>query len=368
MKRAIILAFALAISGASTGDSLAQERIDCGGFDIEFDFTAFDALPPILDGRADMSALDTALELQSVQAIIRKGQQNVDISTADRLREEIEMYRAGETPDPVVFPLPEPDRLAELVAAAEQLRRSPDALFTPACERLEAYLPEDYDTDLKTIFVFAVYSAGFTFGDPVLHIGFHRMADDLAAMELVIVHELYHGAQGAYRPVTNDVLESLSELDRRALQYLTFGYLEGSAMWVADPQSFEGDGDMMTFFTERQHRALREIPSLFTLFEASLYQLHNDPGADTTALYAAGFRGEERNYNVGHAVAGTIVDEYGPERLAGLMTRRPTEFYRQYQNIDERRGPPLSDTFMAILDAVDAALDEAQPQAATHAE
>jgi len=348
------LLFAAASAPAASADPYA-----CDGFTIEFDFSALDALLPILHGEGGTEAIDAALELDSVQAIVRKQASYYDTADTERLRAELQAAQAGEPVADGHFPIPDGETLDDMAAALALLRSEPDALMAPACERLSAYLPEGFDTGLRTVFVLGVHSAGFAFGDPVLYIGFHRMHADLEGLELVLVHELYHGAQGAYDPVPDALAERLPETRRRALDYLHNGYLEGSASWVADPASFEGDGPMLGFFQDRLERGLAERGNLFTLFEASLYQLANDPQTDPQRHYFAGFTGEERNYNVGYIIAREIEAAYGRETLAGLMTQPPTAFYRLYAEIDAPDGPALSPSFLAILEEVETALDAA---------
>jgi hypothetical protein len=357
MKTLITAALAAGLTAAS---ALAED-FPCGNFAIGFDFSAVDTLTPILRGEGGEAAVDAALDLPSVQAIVRKQTQiHEDRSTSERLREELIAWQSGSESDieDPVYPFPDDDTLDAMEAALAALRADPDALMAPACERLSAYVPAGYDTPLQSVFVMGVNSAGFAFGDPVLYIGFHRMHDDLPALELVLVHELYHGAQGAMRPLPEGLQEAMSETDWRALQYLNYGYLEGSATWVADPASFEGDGEMLTYFRDRLERGLGERGNLFTLFEASLYQLANDPTTDRRRHYFAGFTGEERNYNVGYIIAREIEANYGRERLAEVMRESPTAFYRLYAEAEERNGPELSESFIAILDRIDAAVAE----------
>lgn len=357
MKTLITAALAAGLTAATA----SAEDFPCGNFAIGFDFSALDALTPILRGEGGEAAVDAALDLPSVQAIVRKQTQiHEDRSTSGRLREELVAWQAGteaDIEDPV-YPFPDDETLDAMEAALTALRADPDALMAPACERLSAYVPAGYDTPLQSVFVMGVNSAGFAFGDPVLYIGFHRMHDDLPALELVLVHELYHGAQGAMRPVPEGLEEALSETDWRALQYLNYGYLEGSATWVANPADFEGDGEMLAYFQERLERGINERGNLFTLFEASLYQLANDPTTDPRRHYFAGFTGEERNYNVGYIIAREIEANYGRERLAEVMRESPTAFYRLYAEAEGRSGPALSASFIAILDRLDAAIAE----------
>ncbi|MEN0652946.1 MULTISPECIES: DUF5700 domain-containing putative Zn-dependent protease [Hyphobacterium] len=350
-----------ALAAGLTAASASAEDFPCGDFTIGFDFTALDALTPILRGEGGEADVEAALELPSVQAIVRKQTQvHEDRSTTGRLREELIAWQAGseaEIEDPV-YPFPDDETLDAMEASLTPLRADPDALMAPACERLAAYVPAGYDTPLQSVFVMGVNSAGFAFGDPVLYIGFHRMHDDLPALELVLVHELYHGAQGAMRPVPEGLEEALSETDWRALEYLNYGYLEGSATWVANPADFEGDGEMLAYFQDRLERGVGERANLFTLFEASLYQLANDPTTDPRRHYFAGFTGDERNYNVGYIIAREIEAHYGRERLAGVMRESPTAFYRLYAEAEGRSGPALSASFIAILDRLDAAIAE----------
>ena len=356
MKTLITAALAAGLSAATA----SAEDFPCGDFAIGFDYSALDALTPILRGEGGEAAVDAALDLPSVQAIVRKQMQvHEDRSTTERLREELLAWQAGteaEIEDPI-YPFPDDATLDGMEAALTALRADPDALMAPACERLSAYLPSGYDTRLQTVFVMGVNSAGFAFGDPTLYIGFHRMYSDLPGMELVMVHELYHGAQGAMRPNPDGIEDVLDPTDLRALEYLEYGYLEGSATWVADPADFEGDGEMLTYFQERLERGINERGNLFTLFEASLYQLANDPTTDPRRHYFAGFTGEERNYNVGYIISREIEANYGRERLAEVMRESPTAFYRLYAEAENRNGPELSESFMAILDRVDAAVE-----------
>lgn len=333
------------------------EDYRCGNFSIGFDFSALDALIPILRGEGGEADIDAALALPSVAAIIRKQTQvHNDESTAERLREELVAWQAGAPVEDRIYPFPDAVTLDGMAAVLADFRSDPETLMAPACARLSAFLPADYDTNLNSVFVLGVNSAGFAFGDPTLYIGFHRMYNDLPALELVLVHELYHGAQGAYRPVSEATEAELSETERRVLDYLRSGYLEGSALWVADPAGFEGDGAMLDFFQTRLERGLRERGNLFTLFEASLYQLANDTTTDPRRHYLAGFTGEERNYNVGYIIAREIEASYGRDRLAQIMTEPPTVFYRLYADAENRNGPELSETFLAILSDAEAAL------------
>ncbi|MEE2565409.1 DUF5700 domain-containing putative Zn-dependent protease [Hyphobacterium marinum] len=358
------LALAASATLAIAPAALAEDY-PCANFTIGFDFTALESLTPILRRQGGEAAIDAALELPSVQAIVRKQtQSHEDRSTAERLREELLAWQSGsegEIEDPV-YPFPDDETLSGMEAVLSDFRADPETLMAPACERLSVFLPADYDTPLNSVFVMGVNSAGFAFGDPVLYIGFHRMYDDLPALELVLVHELYHGAQGAYRPVSEETEAALTEDERRVLDYLRNGYLEGSAMWVADPADFEGDGAMLDYFQTRLERGVRERGNLFTFFEASLYQLANDPTTDPRRHYFAGFTGEERNYNVGYIISRAIEANYGRERLAQVMTEPPTVFYRLYAEAEDRNGPELSETFLAILTDMEAALERAEAE------
>ena len=355
--RKVITAAILAAAAHST--ALAEDYA-CGEFSIGFDFTALDALIPILRGEGGEAAIDAALDLPSVQAIVQKQAQYFeDASTPDALRAELLAAQSGAPVEDGMYPIPDAETLDAMEAVLARLRTDPDALMAPACARLSSYLPDGYDSDLNTVFVLGVHSAGFAFGDPTLYIGFHRMHADTAGLELVLVHELYHGAQGVYRAPFMPAFAALETTDQRALEYLYNGYLEGSATWVADPGSFEGEGEMLTYFQDRLESGLAERGNLFTLFEASLYQLAHDPTTDPRRHYFAGFTGEERNYNVGYVIARGIEEHYGRARLAEVMIERPTRFYRLYAEIDGQPGPALSESFIAILDRVDAAMEAA---------
>jgi len=128
MKTLITAALAAGLTAATA----SAEDLPCGNFAIGFDFTALDALTPILRGEGGEAAIDAALDLPSVQAIVRKQTQiHEDRSTSGRLREELVAWQAGteaDIEDPV-YPFPDEalDTLAQTavarMVAAKKVRR-----------------------------------------------------------------------------------------------------------------------------------------------------------------------------------------------------------------------------------------------------
>ena len=310
----------------------------CNGVTLSLTDQSARANLRIIDGRVSDAEFDRALRLPGNLALVEKSNQTGALNTIDDLRFALSTAREGQTPNPDLFGI---GRLRRDMNAAkdllELLDRDAENIIGRVCEKLTPYLPEGYEQDIKVFILAGGYATGFTFDDGAdFFLAAQRIGDDPAGLELVIVHELFHVIQTSLSPLSKRRMQEAEKaypVKSRALAHLFNGYLEGGATWVANADDYSGQGRTVSYFKDVQGNYSQRFRRLFVTFEAYLYQLFNDPAADSDKIYSAGFMDDGPLYFVGFYMARELEKENGASAIRDLLSQPPTTFYQEYQSL-----------------------------------
>ena len=333
--------------------------IRCNSVNFHLDDRSAWANLAIVQGKGDGQSIEAALALPGNQALLKKALEfgyeinNDDFSAAMRT-----VQTGGEVDKDYFGLMRLKNQTAEAEAALAMLDADGEGLIKRVCEKMQPYLPDDYEGDITIQILAGGQATGFTFDDePVFYLAANRIGDDAAGMELIIVHELFHVVQARRSPWKPDDIKALkAENPARGnvMEHLYNGYLEGCATFVANPSDYSGDGLTVTFFKEGKEQNMKYIKRRFVTFEAYMSQLWYDSHANAEAIYSAGFYDDGPMYFVGYRMAEALVAAHGQNYLKTALDQSPAQFYLDYQSLcrDDKKLPCLSASAESIISSV----------------
>ncbi len=177
-------------------------------------------------------------------------------------------------------------------------------------------------------------SGGFAFGTPKFYLNINRFPSKTLATT-ILEHELYHAVQGMVPDIVKvkkvaACLKKIPAGENLALLYQSL-YQEGTASYVGDMLLTPPGADEA--FKADQARAqtnYKRFGRSITLLEISAHALATGSKAKYDDIYALGFYGEEILYSIGYVMARAIAAERGPEALADLLDKSPSDFVTTY--------------------------------------
>lgn len=143
---------------------------------------------------------------------------------------------------------------------AESLKAAvddPDGMASRIQAIIEPYLPVPIDVELRLVLVAGSNSCGWTTGaSDAFFVDLRCIRDDVAGMELLAAHEIYHVAQGSFMHRDND---GLSETQARVTMILRSMLSEGGAAYVADFMKIENPGHYGRFNRREYEKNFRRL-------------------------------------------------------------------------------------------------------------
>jgi hypothetical protein len=227
-----------------------------------------------------------------------------------------------------------------------EIRANELAMVRRVVGRLTQYEPPTDKLTLTVYFVAGGVSDGFvpdsTFS-PAFYDNIARAEGDVAGVELVMTHEIFHVVQKAVAQHTPSLQAAVNHPEALPpLEHLVAATLwEGSAMYVADPKRASGQGPYVSMWRDRAIRNTTpaRIRENFALFDSVAAEL----GAGRMAwsdVDRIGFSGDndERFYAVGYLMAAAIDQYCGPSCIARLLEKPPVEFFREYVSLYKKHS------------------------------
>ena len=160
---------------------------------------------------------------------------------------------------------------------------------------------------------------------------FHaRGLESLPGIDALLIHELFHGAQGALLPGIDDWSSRQSALYTVLLRMQQEGIARRiESEWLrARPQPVPLDQDHLIKYDDGLRRA-REYAAML---EAIVLKLNTRDREGARRLAQEGFRAGGPLYAVGHAMATAIEARGGAEALAETVGGGPLRFVRIYEH------------------------------------
>jgi hypothetical protein len=323
---------------------LALNTIAARAQAVRFDYEGAEALVAALarDSLTDAD-VDRLLNIQGVRAMVDNVTRYYPKVGRTQFRNDIKEYvRTRREPQHDGYRLFDFDEVVRTSPMIRKMIRDIQLGESQTVQRLLSriarYQPQTAPLQATVYFIAGGVSDGFvpdsTF-NPAFYDNLARAEGDLAGVELVMTHELYHMQQKAIgqsiptlkRAVTYP--DSVEPFDR--LLFTTLW--EGTAMYVADPTKVTEDGPYVRMWRDRALRNLTpaRIRENFAVFDsvATALSARRMSWRDVDRM---GFSGDndERFYAVGYLMAAAIDRYCGPQCVAKSLERPVREFFRQY--------------------------------------
>ncbi|SEF52298.1 hypothetical protein SAMN05421819_0295 [Bryocella elongata] len=297
--------------------------------------------------------------LQGNQGILRKLHEFKITSTTDdfanalyKLARHEAVTKPEETSVLLGLVQPNVEKLKQLLA---QMQANPENFQNAIKQRIAQFSLPDSKLSLQGYVVAGGDGGGYAFGstDFYLNIG---IIDDLVLARSVTTHEMYHAVQGAYandREVKFAGPETSRTVACKQVEQLFANlYEEGSAVVVADPalipQSHSAAAARMLADTDD---GMKHLGTSATLLEMSVISLEAEKPMAYDDVYGVGFLGHGVLYNIGYAMAQSIVDIDGPAGLAKYLKEPPYRFVLRYTELPlygkDRGHPALGEHTLA---------------------
>jgi tetratricopeptide (TPR) repeat protein len=341
LRIAVLLALVvLAAADPARGASRPRLKTTAGGgaaaqpaaLDIRFDLEVVDRLGQFrARGAATAEELDAWVRLPGNRELLRQGRLERTL-TPDILITAARAVITGGAFDgpPTLGRLPGGDwgDLDRIVAA---LRTDGDALAASASAALMPYLPAGRTLPpLLVYFHLGGSWDGRTTDAVYINLTFFQARGyaSLPGLDALLVHELFHVAQGALLPSVEDYGSRQSALYTLLLRteqegiarHLEYRRLREQAVGT------EMDRTNLARYEDGLRRS-RENAALLARFQGALDARRMD---EVRRIASEGFLGGGPLYSVGHAMAGTIETQAGTAALAATVVAGPLAFTRAY--------------------------------------
>ena len=312
-------------------------------FDIRFDDEAVERYLGFVErGDATPNELKAWVRLPGNTELLRQGRLEGGL-TPDLLTEAARVtIRGGAFPAPAVlgsFPSWKPDELRTLLDAVR--RREPE-MAAGASSAIRPYIPASIPLPpLIVRFHLGGSWDGRTTDAVYINLGLYkeRGLENLSGLDALLVHELFHRAQGAILPGVEDWSSRQSALYTVLLRmqqegiarHIEYGWLKAREV----PGAL--DVSHLVLYSDGLSRAPVHARMLAEIVAAI------DAGdRDRARLLAAdGFRSGGPLYALGHAIASAIETRSGRPALAATVGAGPLAFLHAYGNAIEPGGASL---------------------------
>jgi hypothetical protein len=343
-----LLGAAAAVAVLGSSPLIAQQASGDSRMPLRFDYTGAEALVQALsrDSLSD-SDVDRLLAVPGVLAMVDNVTRFHPGVGRPEFRKVIKAYvltrreltRNGQRLfqfDAVVNAAP---MIREIIS---QIKASEPEMVRRVAGRLTQYAPPTDKLALTVYFVAGGVSDGFvpdSAFSPAFYSNLARAEGDVAGAELVMTHEMFHVVQKAVAQHTPSLQAAVNHPEQLPpLEHLFAATLwEGSAMYVADPKRFAGQGSYGAMWRDRAIRNTTpaRIRENFALFDSVAAELRAGRmrWSDVDRIGFSGDENDERFYAVGYLMAAAIDQYCGSRCIARLMERPPVEFFREYVSL-----------------------------------
>ena len=230
-------------------------------------------------------------------------------------------------------------KAAQLLALTRQIEANPQAFQESIEKRIALFTLPGAEIHLQGYIVAGGDGGGYAFGgtDFYLNLEFN---DDMAVAKTVTTHELYHAVQGAFANERKPTLEAPAHLSHTQQACANVAHLfadvyeEGSATYVEDISTLaqshsESAVKQLTDINE----GLAHLHDSATLLELSVIGLNTSEAVPFDDVYSVGFYGHGVLYDIGNGMARAIVENDGPQGLAGFLKQPPYKFALRYTQL-----------------------------------
>lgn len=222
-----------------------------------------------------------------------------------------------------------------------ELRQNEEGLRHRMVRRLSRYAPDGRPPQVSVYFVAGGSSDGFVLDDesePAFYEALDKAMGDIAGVEQVLAHELYHVLQKSSGMRSPEYAAFVQHFEQQhpVQKLLATTLWEGTANFAADAREIEGDGPYIKLWRDRyvENETPHQRAQNFQLFDAILLDLA--AGRITwLAAQESGFS-DEQLYHVGMAMAGALAKESGANYFRDIFTRSPKTFFTDYIQLAER--------------------------------
>lgn len=339
-----LAAFSFAAVSAAVSDPTPPSTAAQAGIEIRFVFDAAQATLDALSGaRTDFAAI---AKLPGNARLLAQQRRFDPAATPEKLARDLEEVAAGRKPEPDTFVLLRTkERLADARGLLARVREHPGEVSDTIRARIARYTPASVRPSVTVYFIAGGTSDGFADRDGfALAVDYFR--DDLAGMETLMAHELFHvGFEAAVK-----ARESGKATAKEALLPLFQDTMnEGIASRVGDPLAVSDGKAWIEWFRGKFRRNLERLEASFALFDTILYREARDPAAPMDRLYQIGFTGswDSALYFVGYEMARVIEEEDGAAGVARLVEAGPIPFFERYVAISRARPERVRYRFAA---------------------
>ncbi len=188
------------------------------------------------------------------------------------------------------------------------------------------------------------------------HVALHYFRDDVEGLKLLMAHELFHVAQGAFMsgPTVPEDQSQLHSVEALLLNTIS----EGTASLLWWPADMEGGVYVDGVLRAKLDRNRGRSRSIFALFELMLFRAYADPDLELGSVYNLGFSGrwDSPLYYLGYRVARSIEEHRGRAVLRGLLARPAVEFFDAYVELYRER--PADDALLHFSPEIEGILAE----------
>jgi Putative zinc dependent peptidase (DUF5700) len=349
------LAVICAVGLAQTGQCAAPQ--------VQFDPAGAAALVAALDDAAlDATGARRLVSLPGVRAMIDKTHDFDSAATPELFVTDLVAVAHDEslTHDPFQL-MHVRDHQVEVRTLLASLAADPAASAARVIDRVMPFAPTGCRLAVQALLTAGGTSDGWSLapgpGDAQrFAVALDQFRGDLAGVQLLMAHELFHGVQQCARryDYTDHADEGSAALVMALLQSLED---EGTASLVGDATSWQGGGAYVEWFRGKFQRNLDRLPGIATVFSSLLYRAAQDPQAGFDDLYGPAFTGgwDSNAYFLGYHMAKVIDARLGRERLKALLSQSPAAFVTTYASVAAPGDPVFSAGTLALIRSADAA-------------
>jgi tetratricopeptide (TPR) repeat protein len=333
-----LAAAALTAHGASAGPRpvppATEDRGDGPDFDVRFDYEVVDRFLKLAErGGATHEELAAWVRLPGNIELLRVGRSDGGL-TPEILEEAAKVTLGGGAfPGPDVLGALRGGDWGVLRQILDRLREREPEIAGEAARAVGPYLPRG---SVLPPLVVRYHLGGSWDGrttDAVyvnLTLFHERGLESLRGIDALLIHELFHRAQGALLPGIDDWSSRQSALYTVLLRMQQEGIARRiESEWLrVRPQPAPLDQDHLIMYDD----GLRRVHEHVAVLEAIIARVQAGDREGARLLAQQGFRAGGSLYAVGHAMAGAIETRGGAAALAETVGGGPLRFVRVYEN------------------------------------
>jgi hypothetical protein len=313
-------------------------------------------------GRKDLSLADAlaVADLPGNQAMVRKLNEfgGPTVTREDFANDLLAAAHGTTAPDPFRL-VRVRDGRTQTLALLDRIAHDPQDFDGWIAQRVKRFSPAALAISATGYLIAGGQATGFSFDQPIFYLDISQFGDDFGGARVIMAHELYHAvqniAQAAYaKGVVFDydaaAYNALPQGRARSCYAIQafFGQLlaEGTATYVGDPALLPVSGVYSSVERKSMRATLspltpRSMSSQRTLLEMSVRTIVGSDPLSEKDVYAVGFYDTAPLYDIGYAMAKTIVAHDGDAALGKLISQPGSAFVARYDEIADAPGSGL---------------------------